>query len=195
MLLRGPTLSLRPPEAQDAATLFALGRDPEVTRWFSWGPYSSIEQPREWIAEQDARREFGNALALVMIHPEDGVVGITELADWGMRDRRAVVGTWFGRRWWGSGLNADSKRLVARLAFEHLGLERLGAYADVGNARSQAALIKAGFSLEGVLRGFHRHATTQKDVASFSLLRADWQAGEPLIAALEGELPPAFLPS
>ncbi len=195
MLLRGPALALRPPQADDAEALFALGRDPEVTRWFSWGPYTSIEQPREWIAEQDARRGFGTALALAMVHPVDGVIGITELADWGMRDRRAVVGTWFGRRWWGSGLNAESKRLVACLAFEHLGLERLGAYADVGNARSQAALIKAGFSLEGVLRGFHRHGRTQKDVASFGLLRADWQAAEPLAATLEGELPPAFLPS
>lgn len=195
MLFDGPTLSLRPPEEHDAETLFALGRDPEVTRWFSWGPYSSIDQPRAWIAEQHARREFGSALALAMVHPADGLVGITELADWGMRDRRAVIGTWFGRRWWGSGLNADSKRLVSCLAFEHLGLERLGAYADVGNARSQAALIKAGFSLEGVLRGFHRHGTTQKDVASFSLLRADWLAGEPPAATLSGELPPAFLPS
>lgn len=195
MLLRGGSLALRPPEADDAEALFALGRDTEVTRWFSWGPYTSIEQPRTWIAEQDARREFGSALALAMVHPEEGIVGITELADWGVRDRRAVVGTWFGRRWWGSGLNAESKRLVATLAFAHFGLERLGAWADVGNARSQAALIKAGFSPEGVLRGFHRHGTTQKDVASFSLLRADWQAGEPLVATLEGELPPAFLAS
>lgn len=193
MLLAGPTLALRPPEEGDAEALFALGQDPEVTRWFSWGPYTSIDQPREWIAEQHARREFGAALALAMVHPVHGVVGITELSDWRMRDRHAVVGTWFGRRWWGSGLNAESKRLVACLAFAHLGLERLGAYADVGNARSQAALIRAGFSLEGVLRAFHRHGTTQKDVASFSLLRADWIAGEPLAAELTGELPPAFL--
>lgn len=193
MLLAGPTLSLRPPEDADVDALYALGRDPEVTRWFSWGPYTALEQPQAWIAEQPARREFGTALALAMVHHEDGLVGITELADWGVRDRRAVVGTWFGRRWWGTGLNAESKLLVAELAFAHLGLERLGAYADVGNARSQAALIKAGFRLEGVLRGFHRHGTQQKDVASFSLLRAEWAAAEQLAARLQGELPPAFL--
>lgn len=195
MLLTGPHLALRLPEAADAEVLFAHGSDREVTRWFSWGPYTSIEQPREWLAEQPARREFGIALALAMVHPEAGLVGITELADWGMRDRRAVVGTWFARRWWGSGLNAQAKRLVAELAFAHLGLERLGAYADVGNARSQAALVKAGFTHEGILRGFHRHGSAQKDVASFSLLRAEWATHEPLGATLTGALPPAFLAS
>jgi ribosomal-protein-alanine N-acetyltransferase len=180
MELTGPALALRPPAAGDAEALFALGRDPEVTRWFSWGPYRSVDEPRAWIAAQAGRRERGEALALAMLHHEHGLVGITELSDWSARDRRAVVGTWFARRWWGTGLNAESKQLVATLAFEHCGLERLGAYADVANARSHAALAKAGFTREGVLRAFHRHGARQKDVAVLSLLRAEW---EPRIAA------------
>lgn len=190
MLLVGPTLALRPPRAEDAEALFALGRDAEVTRWFSWGPYTSIEQPRAWIAEQEQRRATGAALTLAVLHGDDGIVGVTELTDWHVRDRRAVVGTWFARRWWGSGRNAESKALVAELAFAHCGLERLGAYADVGNARSRAALVKAGFEEEGVLRGWNRHGSEQKSVASFSLLRSEWTPG--VRARLEGEVPPAF---
>lgn len=190
MLLIGPTLALRPPDAQDADALFELGRDPEVTRWFSWGPYTSIDQPRAWIADQAARRDGGQALALAMLDHEHGLVGITELTDWSARDRRAVVGTWFARRWWGTGRNAEAKRLICRLGFAHCGLERLGSYADVANLRSHAALAKAGFRREGVLRGFHRHGTQQKDVAVFSLLRAEWTT--PIEATLEGEVPPAF---
>ena len=136
--------------------------------------------------------ERGEALALAMLHGAHGLVGITELGDWSARDRRAVVGTWFAPRWWGSRLNAESKGLMALLAFEHCGLERLGAYADVANARSHAALAKAGFAREGVLRAFHRHGATPKDVAVFSLLRAEWRPG--MAATLEGELPPAFAP-
>ncbi len=190
MLLAGPTLALRPPEPADVEALFALGSDPEVTRWFSWGPYRSLDEPRAWIAAQPGRRERGEALVLAMVHHEHGLVGITELADWSARDRRAVVGTWFARRWWGSGLNAESKQLVAALAFEHCGLERLGAYADVGNGRSHAALAKAGFTQEGVLRRFHRHGAAQKDVAVFSLLRAEWRPA--VEATLTGEPPAAF---
>ncbi|HWH10609.1 MAG TPA: GNAT family protein, partial [Solirubrobacteraceae bacterium] len=47
-------------------------------------------------------------------------------------------GTWLGRAHWGTGANRDAKALIARLAFGSLGLERLGAYADVRNLRSQA---------------------------------------------------------
>ncbi len=106
-------------------------------------------------------------------HREAGLVGITELSDWPVRDRRAVVGTWFARRWWGSGLNAEAKRLVALLAFDFCGLERFGASPTL---RSHAALAKAGFSREGVLRAFHRHGEQPKDVAVFSLLRGEASA-------------------
>ncbi len=191
MLLTGPTLALRPPLAQDADALFALGRDPEVTRWFSWGPYESVEQPRAWIAAQEERRERGEALALAMLHRTEGLAGIIELADVSARDRRAVVGTWFARRWWGAGLNTEAKRLVQLLAFEHCALQRLGAYADVANTRSQAALVKAGFRHEGVLRSFHRHGDVQKDVASYSLLHSEWV--DPIAATLEGDVPRAFV--
>jgi RimJ/RimL family protein N-acetyltransferase len=51
--------------------------------------------------------------------------------------------------------------------------------------------MKAGFRREGVLRGFHRHRERPKDVAVFSLLRAEWTA--PAIdATLNGEVPAAF---
>ena len=48
MELRGPEISLRLPGPADAPALFALARDPEVTRWFSWGPYASVEEPERW---------------------------------------------------------------------------------------------------------------------------------------------------
>lgn len=190
LALTGPTLRVRIPRDGDAAALFEQASDPEVTRWFSWGPYRSVEEPRAWIAAQAARRERGEALALAVVHHEAGLVGVTELAEWSARDRRAVVGTWFARRWWGTGLNAEAKRLVCLLGFEHCGLERIGAYVDVGNGRSQAALAKAGFRPEGVLRAFHRHGEVQKDVATSSLLRSEFR--DPIAATLDGEVPAPF---
>ena len=47
--LIGPTLTLRPPEPADAPALLALASDPEVTRWFSWGPYDDVAQPAAYI--------------------------------------------------------------------------------------------------------------------------------------------------
>jgi [ribosomal protein S5]-alanine N-acetyltransferase len=192
MRLAGPTLALRPPDTADADALFALGADAEVTRWFSWGPYASVAEPSAWIAEQVGRRARGEALALVVEHPEAGVIGVTDLVEWSPRDRRAMIGTWLGRAWWGTGVNATSKRLVLALAFEHCGVQRVGAYADVANVRSQRSLLRAGFNREGTLRHWHRHGDVEKDVAVFGLLRAEWAAHPATGAVLDGEVPPAF---
>lgn len=195
MELAGPTLTLRYATAQDAPALLGLASDPEVTRFFSWGPYERVEQPLAYIDRLTGQRGRGEQLDLLIVHRDDGPIGVTGLSELSVRDRRAVVGTWLGRRWWGSGANAESKALVARLGFEHLGLDRIGAYADVENGRSQRALEKIGFVREGVLRGWHRHGESVHDVAIFSLLRAEF-AGSPLAAVpaeLRGDLPAPFV--
>lgn len=191
----GPTLSLRYATAADADALFALASDPEVTRFFSWGPYRHRDEPLAYIDRLAGQRASGEQLDLLIVHHEDGPIGVTGLSELSRRDRRAVVGTWLGRRWWGTGANRESKALVARLGFERLGLDRIGAYADVENGRSQAALSRVGFTREGVLRGWHRHGDVVHDVVLFSLLRSEF-ASSPLAALpaqVRGEPPEAFV--
>ena len=194
--MRGPTLTLRPPDQDDVPALLALGSDPEVTRWFSWGPYRSADEPAAYVRRAQQRIDDGVQLDLLVVHHEAGPIGVTGLSEWSLRDRRAIVGTWFGREWWGTGVNAESKALVAHLAFTGYELERLGAYADVRHERSQAALEKVGFTKEGVLRGWHRHGDEQKDVALYGLLRAEWEVSplRDVPCELRGEVPPAFKP-
>jgi [ribosomal protein S5]-alanine N-acetyltransferase len=193
--LHGPTLILRYATPDDAPALFELGSDREVTRHFSWGPYTRLEEPVAYIVGLADRRERGEQLDLLIVHRADGPIGVVGLSELSRRDRRAVIGTWLGRRWWGSGANREVKALVAQLAFARLGLERLGAYADVENGRSQAALTRLGFVREGLLRRWHRHGASAHDVYVFGLLREEWERS-PLAAVpavLRGEPPEAFV--
>lgn len=195
MELRGPTLTLRLPVADDAPALFALASDPEVTRWFSWGPYRTTDEPLAYIDRARERRESGEQLDLLVEHVDAGPVGITGLSEFSGRDRRAMVGTWFGRDWWGTGVNQESKAMMFHLAFRLCGLVRVGAYSDVANERSKRALIKVGLQHEGVLRGWHRHGDVQKDVNVHGLLLEDW-ALSPLAAVpvtVAGAVPQGFL--
>jgi len=195
MELHGPSLTLRYAIPEDAPALLELGSDREVTRFFSWGPYVRIEEPAAYVVGLEDRRERGEQLDLLIVHRRDGPIGVVGLAELSRRDRRAVVGTWLGRRWWGSGANFETKALIAHLAFARLGLERLGAYADVENRRSQRALERVGFVQEGVLRRWHRHGDAAHDVHVYSLLREEWERS-PLAAvpvALHGEPPEAFV--
>jgi ribosomal-protein-alanine N-acetyltransferase len=192
VVLAGPTLTLRLPRAEDAPALYALGRDPEVVRWFSWGPYASEDEPRAWIAVQEAQRAAGQRLELLIDHHDCGLIGVTGLSEWSRRDRRAVVGSWLTPAAWGTGANAEAKGLLLHLGFALCGLDRVGAYADPRNARSQRALTKVGFAREGVLRNFHRHGDHRKDVVVLSLLREEW-GGAPFEVRVAGQPPAPFV--
>jgi ribosomal-protein-alanine N-acetyltransferase len=197
MALHGPTLTLRPPTAEDAPALLELASDPEVTRWFSWGPYTSLDEPLAYVERCARQRETGEQLDLLVVHREHGPAGITGLSEFSWRDRRAMVGTWFGRRFWGTGANRESKAIVFRLGFELLGLHRIGSYSNPENDRSTRALLGVGLRHEGVLRGWHRHGERHLDVNVFGLLREEWAAGDlaGVEVAVEGRVPPAFAPA
>jgi RimJ/RimL family protein N-acetyltransferase len=193
--VHGPTLTLRPPVATDAPALLDLAGDPEVTRWFSWGPYTSIDEPLAYVDRLAGQRERGEQLDFLVIHREHGPAGITGLSEFSMRDLRCMVGTWLGRRFWGTGVNRESKALLAHLAFSVLGMHRLGSYSNPANVRSTKALLGVGFQHEGVLRHWHRHGEAFLDVNVFGMLRSDWEAGPlaGLAVTVEGEVPPAFV--
>src|SRR3954453_17874850 len=164
MVVRGPRLSLRYARPDDAPALFELGRDPDVSRFFSWGPYTEQAEAAAFIERMAEQRETGERLELVIAGADDTPIGITGLSEFSGRDRRAVVGTWLGRPYWGTGANAESKALILALGFGTLGLQRISAYAHPGNDRSLRALERMGFVAEGVLVGWHVHAGQRRDV-------------------------------
>ena len=155
-----------------------------------------MSEAEAYLDRLPAQRAAGEQLDLVQDHREDGVIGITGLSEFSRRDRRAIVGTWFGRRWWGTGANRESKALVCHLGFELLGLDRIGSYANVEHIRPQRALEAVGFRREGVLRGWHRHGDAHHDVVVFRLLRDEWEASElaGVPAEISGTPPQAWLP-
>lgn len=188
-------MTLRYATRADVPRLFELGQEPAVTRFFSWGPYTDAAQPAAYVDALSGKRERGELLEFVVDHHTDGVIGVTGLTELAARDRRATVGTWFGRPWWGAGANPESKALVLHLGFERLGLHRITAWANTTNGRSQTALDRVGFRREGVLAAWHRHGDVYHDVVVYAMLRDDW-AGSPLAAVpvrVKGTPPPAFL--
>jgi ribosomal-protein-alanine N-acetyltransferase len=194
LVLRGPRLLARYATAADATALFALGADPAVTRFFSWGPYTTLAEPESYIASLPVRRERGELLDFLLVSGSEPI-GVTGLSEVARRDRRATIGSWLGHRWWGSGANFEAKAMMCFLAFERLGMERLTALANTRNGRSQRALERIGFRREGVLRSWHRHGDVVHDVVIFGLLRAGWERGplREVPVTVEGTPPPGFI--
>ncbi len=174
---RGPRLSLRYLTPADARPLFELGSDEQVTRFFSWGPYEHEREALAYIESLRPARIRGERLELAIVDADDRPIGITGLSELSQRDRRAVVGTWLGRPFWGTGANAESKALVLALAFRKLGLLRVSALANPANGRSIRALERLGFVQEGVLRAWHLHPEGPRDCAVLRLMHDEFEAG------------------
>jgi ribosomal-protein-alanine N-acetyltransferase len=123
------------------------------------------------------------------------VIGVIAVLEVSKRDRRAVVGIWLGQAYWGTGASAESEALLAYLVFEPLRMERLGAWVDVRNPRSQRAFERIGYVREGTLRAWHRHGDERRDLVAYSLLREEWQQSALAAVNVEvrGAVPASFV--
>ena len=192
--IRGPVLTLRYATPDDAPALLELASDPAVTRYFSWGPYTSIEQPLAYIAGLPERRERGEQLDLLVVHRDDGPIGVTGLSELVAarppRHRRLLVrAPLVGERRELRGEGADRRaglRAPRPRAPRRVGQRR--------NGRMLVSLERIGFRREGTLAAWHRHGDEVHDVVVFGLTRAAWERSElrRVPAEVTGTPPPAF---
>jgi len=77
----------------------------------------------------------------------------------------------------GHGYGSVAQRLIAEYLFAHTLMNRVEAETEVGNVAERRALEKAGFTFEGTVRGSCYRAGSWRDMASYSILRADVDQG------------------
>jgi RimJ/RimL family protein N-acetyltransferase len=170
---------LRPWNAGDVSALLDVESDPDVVRWYLRlaGPPSREQvarrveaAPGEWLAGTHARCAIldaitGELAGSVALWVESPAAGLGNL------------GYALGPRHRGRGLATRALTLLARWAFEEVGLERVHAGAAVPNIGSRRVLERAGFRYEGVLRSYLPDVAGRRDVALYSLLPTDGTPG------------------
>jgi len=146
-------------------------QDPDVTRFTGIpDPYSS-DDAVEWIGKQREQRERGEALHLAVVAADDGrPLGSVGLQRMAWDQLRGEIGYWIAP--WGRGRGAApiAVRLLARHAFEALGLRRIEVIPYVDNPASQRVAEKAGCTREGVLRSYFLAHGERHDCVMYSLL-------------------------
>ncbi|MFJ9690988.1 GNAT family N-acetyltransferase [Kitasatospora sp. NPDC101183] len=186
-LLEGGFVRLEPLEERHADGLARAAGEDRDSYGFTWVP-SSEESAHAYVRAQHARRDAGLLAPYAQVERASGrVIGAT--AYWEPRRRPGdgslfaieVGFTWLAASAQGTGLNAEAKYLLFRHAFEDWGVERVDLKTDARNARSRAAIARAGAVFEGVLR---RSAQSWapgeegrlRDAAVFSIIREEWPA-------------------
>jgi len=106
-----------------------------------------------------------------------GAAGLNDLC---ARHRRAELGYWLLPEHWGQGVARECVTTLLRHAFERMHLYRVGAEADVGNARSIRLLRRLGFQFEGTRRAYELKDGRHLDLMLFARLASDPVPRQPL---------------
>ena len=94
--------------------------------------------------------------------------------DW--RIRKAEIGIFIGeKKYWNLGYGTKVMRLVLRLGFESMNLNRIFLKVYSNNPRAIRAYEKSGFVIEGRLRQAHFDNGQYHDILIMSVLRSEWQ--------------------
>ncbi|MFJ4901509.1 GNAT family N-acetyltransferase [Streptomyces sp. NPDC088727] len=187
--LTGRHVRLEPLSPDHLDDLFAAGGDEEVWRWQGGPAPRTREELGEKLTALLAAARRGVYVPFAVVHRESGrAVGWTTYMDIDVADERLEIGsTWYGRAYWRTAVNTDTKLLLLTHAFEELGMGRVQLKTDHLNERSQAAIARLGARREGVLRRHRRrHDGSWRDTVYFSLLADEWpEARARLRARLE----------
>jgi RimJ/RimL family protein N-acetyltransferase len=163
---------LREWRATDVADVTAACRDPEIARWTMVPDDYRESDARAFIAGSDASRRAGETFDAAVVDAGDGsLLGAIALTSIDWRHERAEVGYWvapWARR---RGVATRAVRLLSAWTFAHTDIGRLDLMTYVGNVASERVAERAGFTREGVLRGFYLAKDGRRDVTMFRLLR------------------------
>jgi ribosomal-protein-alanine N-acetyltransferase len=173
----GRRVLLREPREDDGAVLFRYTRDPEVTRFLAVEPPATVDDTLYFIEKCHQHRLQGREYVFVIAEvASDQPVGIICLRHIDHAMRTAQVGTWVGRDRWGSGANAEAKRLIFDFAFDSLHLHRVEARIAVANVRSRRAFERLGATREGLLKeSFFKNGSYQ-DQHLYVVFEQDWRS-------------------
>jgi RimJ/RimL family protein N-acetyltransferase len=176
--LVGSMVRLEPLAAHHAQGIFdVLGNDEEAWRWMMVATPESVSAIETIVEGHILEREQGIREPFAVIENSTGrVIGTTSLMDISKAHRGLEIGsTIYGRDYWRTKVNTETKYLLLTHAFEIRDCIRVCLKTDSLNTRSQAAILRIGAQYEGKFRSHRiRIDGTFRDSMYFSIIQAEW---------------------
>ncbi len=176
--LVGNVVRLEPLASHHSEELFALlGNDDEAWRWMIVPTPRSMGDMSAIVDRYLNDLTLGTRQPYAVVHIESQKpIGMTSFMDISRHDRTLEIGsTIYGREFWRTAVNTESKLLLLTQAFEVQDFLRVTLKTDADNKRSQAAITRIGAQYEGTLRSHRVRADgTSRDTVYYSILNAEW---------------------
>ena len=171
--MQGKLVRLRAYEKSDADALFRWFSDEDVTRWLGPPNFPSRAHQERFI--ELASASGGDAKYFAIETLDGKLIGDCGLRFIKWKSRKAEFFITIGEKeFWDKGVGSDALRIVIRLAFDKMNLNRLWLSVLVDNPRAVRCYEKCGFVREGLLRQESYVDGKYRDVLMMALLREDY---------------------
>ncbi len=168
-------LILRPFHEADIPAIVRLLQTPDIAQTTLNIPYPyDKDKAREWLTFQRQERMAGTGYTFAIVRREDErLIGAIDIRP-NARHKKAEIGYWIGKPYWGRGYATEAVRAIIHFGFETLEMNRIYALHFTGNPASGRVMQKAGMQFEGVLREDVQKGAAFQDHAIYAIVRKDW---------------------
>jgi RimJ/RimL family protein N-acetyltransferase len=173
--LRGRAVRLRGAAERDIPeVLIAHQDDPQLADTLGLErPPSGAELGRR-VEREAGERAAGAGVWLTILDGESDICrGQLEVGDVDWDHRRAALSLWVAPSDRRRGLGSGALALAGRWLLETCGIMRVELFSRPSNQALASAAASAGFTAEGVLRGYLRERGRRTDAAVYSLVGSD----------------------
>lgn len=155
----------------------------EETRYLTWDPHATPKETWDFLTQQEEAWD-DRENATYAIFPKAGEEGAGEFAgntgfgiDW--EKRKATLGIWLRKPFWGRGYSGERAGALLQLAFDRLDLEIVDVGHEPDNDQSRRAIEKYveryGGRHDGVLRNWQLKDGDPVDLEHYSVSQEEWR--------------------
>ena len=180
VVIEAERLVLREFRWDDWESVHEYAVDPEVYHYMPWGP-NSEDETRAFVERAIASRHRDPRLHFelaVTVRENGRLIGGAGIRAADESFRAADMGYCLRRDAWGLGFGTEASKGLIGFGFKRLGLHRIWATCDTGNARSARVLEKAGMELEGTMRDDTWLRGQWRSSLLYSILDSEWNLQE-----------------
>jgi [ribosomal protein S5]-alanine N-acetyltransferase len=130
---------------------------------------------RDFISSILEAERKGKIVIFAITRKEDnsllGLINITGTN----ANRRAEIGYWIGKPFWGKGYGTEAAKAIIKYGFEELNHNRIYALAFTDNPGSRRIMEKSGMKHEGILRQHAMKDGRPVDLTYYAILREEYK--------------------
>jgi len=173
--IEGKRIVIRQPKISDAKDIYSYAKDREISRYTSVPHPYSLKHAKQFIARSHKKIKKKSGYDLVIVLKETNqFIGTCGLTTVDKENKKAELGYWIGKPFWGQGFASEATKLLLDFGFNKMKLHRIYARVFAPNKASVNVLEKCGFKLEGRLRQDHFRNGKWLDHFMYGILKDEY---------------------